>query len=104
MEDAIITGLVSIAGSSSVVGLLIRFMLKRLTSDWGEMSAAIKTLVGEMHAIKTRIAVHEALAADNRHLRTEIDEVKREVVVLQTQMLAAWRVLDQPRISDRNRG
>lgn len=103
MDDQLTATIATVLGSSGAMGVILKVMLKKLSADWAEMGASIKALVAEVSTIKTKIAVHEALAEDNKRLRDDNEAMKRSIIVLEQQMSAVWKTLDRPRLSDAGR-
>jgi hypothetical protein len=100
LNDSVVTGLVSALGSSGVLGVVIKLILTKLSSDWKSMQSSVETLSSRIQTLETRLAVHDAVAGDTRSQKEEIAAQRREIIILQQQVQAAWRVLDKPRVSD----
>lgn len=95
MNDTILTGLISAAGSSSVIGLILKLVLSKLSADWAAMQESIKGVGAELQTIKIKMAVHEVIAEENKLHRDDMVGMKRDMIILQQQVQAAWRIIDQ---------
>jgi len=103
MDDTTLTAIVSALGGSGAVSVAVKLMLRKLSKDWETMASSINKLVDEVHSIKVRLAVYESLASEQKKYSDEIKSMQRDIVVLQQQVAAAWKVLDKPRLSDVSR-
>lgn len=103
-QNELITALISTASSSGVLAVVAKFIFGRMASEWKaiassikEISKELKEVADDLQEMKTKMAVHEVVAEEGRRMKSDVETMRREIIILQSQVQAAWRVIDGQR-------
>ena len=86
-ETDIVTTLLSSGGSSVVLAALGKYFITKTAKQFEAMK-------DDLTEIKTKMAIHEALRSEQKNAKEDIDRMKERLIILDSQVKAAWRRLD----------
>lgn len=81
---------------TGVITLLIYFIKKWI----GGVETSVNRIGSEVNNIKLTLAVQEAKIADGKELRDNLEKIKHDFVILDSQMKAAWKAIDRIQHND----
>lgn len=87
MDDSVLSMIGSAGGVSVVMIALGRYFIAKTLKQFEKMA-------DDVGDIKTKIAVHEAMREKEKDNSLEIEKLRERLILLDSQLKAAWRKLD----------
>lgn len=99
MEESIVTAIIASLSSSGVLGLLGRLIIGKMNAEWKKLNETVEAINKGFQEMRTKMAVHEVVFEEAKRMKSDMEVMKREIIIMQQQVQAAWRELDNKKCS-----